>query len=859
MNILIDTISPINNYVSYNKFRFIDIPLISIQQYFLNCTENVYFLLLSILQLMTYSEINLLPAHWSPSGPFSTFIPLLLCYIIELINIIYQYVTEFNKTYKFNYFNKINIIDSKKLTIKSKMFSDIAIGDLLIIKKNSIIPVDGVIFKVINDDYAKINLSNLNGESDIICKESLESIDSFCNGIHDIKIENIIDNSNSIKAFNATAFLNYKKYNIDHKYFTAGGSLNKGNDFILLVTQIGTQIRSYTSFDNEKIFSTNLLDLYISNSLIYIFIPMLLCYITSLTYLSVASGINFNLIYIIEKCIQSWILLNGIVPFSAKILIGVNRSVQCFLKKTDNVDYINPKAIDNFHQINTIICDKTGTLTKNELLLTHFSINNTILDNFETEKISFNFLYKIVLSLHHKNFIFNTSEDQIICEKFNSIGTCIEINKNEVTINKNYQSIKVIIINMQELEFDCERKKSSVIYHVPKEKKYYIVTKGSITAIESIIKSSDKSKFNNVVEQFNKKYPYLRTIAFAYRTIDYNPDKKPISYENSIQYNFISILGIQDELQDNCIRTVNKLLSNSKKISICTGDRYETALYIGNKLGICDRYHDMNTQINSKNDSTFIFSSHDIMNARSNYFLMKKFTNNLIKSNNFIAYSLIPKDKKFVTNIFEGHNVHTIAVGDGNNDVPMLKTSTLPVAINNNLNSNVINSSYISIKNFSYLTKVSEDSQFCKNINERTIFAVFYKTVLVNSLVFMFIASNSYNLQNVLFNFIQLQGHHLLWGVLPILTLNVIHNNISTINRKLICLKSIIYGLSSAFFIQILSEWNDNYEKRFVIFLLTVFAMNISFIIIIGCYKANICISLLSLIIGILYSVFLFE
>ena len=29
MNILIDTVSPVNNYISYNKFSFIDIPAIS--------------------------------------------------------------------------------------------------------------------------------------------------------------------------------------------------------------------------------------------------------------------------------------------------------------------------------------------------------------------------------------------------------------------------------------------------------------------------------------------------------------------------------------------------------------------------------------------------------------------------------------------------------------------------------------------------------------------------------------------------------------------------------------------------------------------------------------------------------------
>ena len=294
--------------------------------------------------------------------------------------------------------------------------------------------------------------------------------------LSDIKIVDIKNNSNSIKAFHATAILNSKKYYIDHKYFTAGGSLNKGNDFILLVTQIGTQIRSYTSFDNEKIFSTNLLDLYISNSLIYIFIPMLLCYISSLTYLTVISSINIYFIDILEKSIQSWILLNGIVPFSAKILIGINRSVQCFLKKTHDVDYINPKAIDNFNGIDTIICDKTGTLTKNELLLTHYSINDIILDDFEKQKIPFKLLYKLVLSLHHKNRIFSTSEDQIICEKFNS-GTCIEINKNIVTINKNYESIKVMIINMQELEFDCERKNHLLYTMCPMKKNIILLPK----------------------------------------------------------------------------------------------------------------------------------------------------------------------------------------------------------------------------------------------------------------------------------------------------------------------------------------------------------------------------------------------
>ena len=115
---------------------------------------------------------------------------------------------------------------------------------------------------------------------------------------------------------------------------------------------------------------------------------------------------------------------------------------------------------------------------------------------------------------------------------------------------------------MQELNLIVNGK-SSVIYYVPNEKKHYIVTKGSLQAIESIIKSSDKTKFNSIVE-FNDTFPYLRIIAFAYRSINYN-QSKPLSYEEKIiNDNFIST-GIQDELQDNCVGAVNNLVSNNKK------------------------------------------------------------------------------------------------------------------------------------------------------------------------------------------------------------------------------------------------------------------------------------------------------
>jgi magnesium-transporting ATPase (P-type) len=860
MNVFIDTYSPNNNYISYNKFKFSDIPVLSLKQYFLNSRENLYFLLLSFFQLSTYSKISLLPSHWSPSGPFSTFIPLLLCYLIELLNIIYQFIIETYKTYKFNYCNTITVINKKTNIGYNKKIKDIVVGDLLLINKNSIIPVDGLVYKIYDDEYAKINLANLNGECNILCKDSLVNIDESIIDICDIKIVHIKNNSDSIKLFNSVGIINNKKYILDHKYFIPGGSMNTGKEFLLIITQIGNHIRSYTSCENEKIFSSNKLDDYVTNSLVSIFIPLLGIYIFSIVYFAYKYSFNSGLVYMIEKSIQAWILLNGIVPFSVKILLGLNRTIQSFLKTNSEVEYLNPKCIDNFTKIQRIICDKTGTLTKNELLLTHFSYKNIIYNNFNSIKIPFHFIYKIVLGLHHQNRIFCTTEDQIICEKLVSIGTCLELNGTNIIINRNYESKYIKLIEMQKLEFDCVRKKSSVIFYEPDEKAYYIVTKGSIDAVYNLLNKSSMVEYNSVLKQYNEKYPFLRTIAFSIKKINYDETRNPLEYETEGGYDFLTLLGIQDELQKECISTMNILKNNNKRISICTGDRYETALYIANELNLLGDIQTFNISDSFSNisEKTFIFNSCDLQLAKTNYNLMTYLSYNILHSKNFIAYSLIPKDKKFITNIFEGNDINTIAIGDGNNDVPMLKTTTLAIGVNKKYNSNVVNNSHITISNFGGLTKILQDSQYCYAINITTIYAVFYKTVLTNSLVYLYIVYNSCDLQKVLFNFIEIQGHHLIWGLLPIIGLNFNCTNYKQIAIKNIRLYAILHALMNACLIMCISHFlNDNIRKKIVI--LTIICININFIILFGYHKSNIIMCILSIILGLMYIIFYFE
>ena len=98
MNVKVYTKSPLNNYISHNKFGFFEIPGISIYKFFWESSENLYFIALALFQLLTYESIGILPENWSPCGPFSTLIPLLCCYLLEITQLVVTYFRDLYKT-----------------------------------------------------------------------------------------------------------------------------------------------------------------------------------------------------------------------------------------------------------------------------------------------------------------------------------------------------------------------------------------------------------------------------------------------------------------------------------------------------------------------------------------------------------------------------------------------------------------------------------------------------------------------------------------------------------------------------------------------------------------------------------------
>ena len=64
-----------NNEIKRTKYNILYIPVLTTLRYFFWNYENIYFLILALFQLST---LWFIPKEWSPTGPFSTAVPLLI-------------------------------------------------------------------------------------------------------------------------------------------------------------------------------------------------------------------------------------------------------------------------------------------------------------------------------------------------------------------------------------------------------------------------------------------------------------------------------------------------------------------------------------------------------------------------------------------------------------------------------------------------------------------------------------------------------------------------------------------------------------------------------------------------------------
>lgn len=347
---------------------------------------------------------------------------------------------------------------------------------------------------------------------------------------------------------------------------------------------------------------------------------------------------------LIEGILFSLSVAVGITPSMLPMIVNVNltRGTKVLAKKKTLVKNMN--SIQNLGAIDVLCTDKTGTLTEDRIVLQKY-IN---IDGDEDESI---------LEYAYLNSQFSTGLKNIVDRAIISYG---EENNMKSIVNK-YKKI-------DEIPFDYERKRMSVVVEENDTNKYRMFTKG---ALEEIISICNKVKYEGKIVDLSDKIikrvekivkdleeDGMQVIALASKR-EY-PGVNIFGKEHEKNMVFIGLVAFLDPPKDD----VKDMLTNLSKIGvrtkIITGDNQHTTNKICNLVGI-------------KNNRIVLGKEIDAMSDKE--------LSKLVEEVDIYA-RMNPMQKERIIKILR-ENDHVVGyIGDGVNDSPSLKAADVGICVN---------------------------------------------------------------------------------------------------------------------------------------------------------------------------------
>ena len=242
----------------------------------------------------------------------------------------------------------------------------------------------------------------------------------------------------------------------------------------------------------------------------------------------------------------------GITPSMLPMIVNVNLSkgAKSLAKKDTLVK--RSEAIENLGAIDVLCTDKTGTLTKGEIILT-LSLDSDFKDSED------------VLKYAYINSIYSTGIKNIVDKAIISYAK-----KRNIEIDK-YEKV-------DEIPFDYERRKASII--IKDSNDYRMITKG---ALIEVIDSCDSIYLNKEIIKLNKKIrddiltkarelskKGMQVIALAskkYSNINNIADDKGLV--------FLGVVAFEDPIKPGVKNTIRNLKRVGITTKILTGDNLE--------------------------------------------------------------------------------------------------------------------------------------------------------------------------------------------------------------------------------------------------------------------------------------------
>ena len=425
-----------SNKVENHKYNLISfVPVVIFNQF--KQFGNFFYLIMTLTQFVPVLIVGFLFSYLSP-----LVIVVGVTMIKELyddINRRYQDRITNNQIYTI-YKNNINN-EPEEIQVTS---ANLKIGDFIIINENQRVPADIILLKTFNNDaddnHAFIRTDQLDGETDWKLRKALGStqkltiteiinLDAFIEYEAPSKLiynfegvfECNIDNNNIIK----------EPLSLENTLWSSTVLASKKAFGIVCYTGNETRARMNSSEPKIKI---GILDDEINKINVYLFFIMCaLSAVITIMKIVVYHVLSWNLFFIFFRFI---VLFCGIIPISLRVNLDVSKTYFSLMINRDESikDTIarNSTIPEELGRITYVFTDKTGTLTKNEMIFKKIAME---MDQFSEE--SFNELNLIL-------------DDE--CKKYDAalLDSVNNNNNNVVSVNDSIDTISTNSINKEE-------------------------------------------------------------------------------------------------------------------------------------------------------------------------------------------------------------------------------------------------------------------------------------------------------------------------------------------------------------------------------------------------------------------------
>ncbi|TFG03215.1 MAG: cation-translocating P-type ATPase [Promethearchaeota archaeon] len=392
-----------------------------------------------------------------------------------------------------------------------------------------------------------------------------------------------------------------------------------------------------------------------------------------------------------EALVSSILRSMNVMPINLPILTTLVLVTGVLNMAKNGVIVKNLAAIESLGRVSVICSDKTGTITRNEMTVEYFWINN---HEYYVSGSGYDAEGKI---LNEKKEEPNISSDETF-QKF--IDSCVLNNNAELIyedVRVRLKSVNYIAIRKalgsptesallvlaekagflpydvkakyekkREFPFNSEIKRMTTICQEKSDNSsYYIFTKG---APEKILENSSKIEINGTIQSFDSQLKQdilnkiqdrakmgYRTLAVAYKTIENIDSKIREEYEKDLI--FLSFISILDPPRAGVELSVRECQEGGIKVIMITGDHPATAKTIAEQM--------------------HIYQAGDLVIEGNNIAAIP-----IEEFNKVSVFARVnPSDKEIIVRNYQEQNKICAMTGDGINDALALKLSNAGIAM----------------------------------------------------------------------------------------------------------------------------------------------------------------------------------